>query len=104
MADDETENKPTKGPRVPPPPPGRQRRGIIAPPPTPSAVPDNMQKPNSGTQDLNFKVDPDFHFAVKMIATRRKMAMKELFDAAIRCWIDTYGDEQDKVLLPSKNI
>jgi hypothetical protein len=52
------------------------------------------------TKDLNFKVDPDFHFAFKMTATRRKMPMKDLLDAAFTCWLEQCGTEDEKSLLP----
>lgn len=90
-----------KGPRVPPPPPKRNR-GIIAPVPVTEQAPDNMQKPNSGTQDMNFKVDPIFHQAFKVTAAMRKMPMKDLLEAAYRCWLEHYGSDAERTMLPPK--
>jgi hypothetical protein len=89
----------TKGVKVPSPP---QRRGIIAQVPTPVAAPDNLSKPNSGLQDMNFKMSPEFHRAFKITASIRGMAMKDLLEASFRCWVEHYGDDQAKALLPPK--
>lgn len=86
-----------------PPPPHKQLRGlqaIVHPTPEVEAPPANMQRPNAGVQDLNFKVDPDFHLAFKMTATTKKMTMKELLEASFRCWLEKYGDAKLRALLP----
>lgn len=57
-------------------------------------------KPNSSLQDMNFKVDPKFHRAFKVASTMNGMSMKELLDASFRTWIDKYGAEPLKTLLP----
>lgn len=84
---------------VPPPP----RRGLMTPPPAPKVEPptENMQKPNSGIQDMNFKVDPDFHMAFKLAATRKGMSMKELLEASFRAWLELHGDERLRAMLPA---
>jgi hypothetical protein len=51
-------------------------------------------------KDLNFKVKPDLHYAFKMIAARRDMKMKDLLKASLRAWIDAYGDDDDRELMP----
>lgn len=71
--------------------------------PRPSlALPDNMSKPNSGLQDLNFKVEPELHRAFKVVASLRGMSMKDLMEASFRCWLEQYGDEHMRLLLPRK--
>jgi hypothetical protein len=89
---------------VPPPPPRAAKRGILAAVPeiTEAAAPDNMQKANSGIQDMNFKVDPGFHQAFKVAAAVKGMAMKDLLEASFRCWVEQYGDAALKALLPPK--
>lgn len=93
-----TDNTPA---RVPPPPP--RRRGIVAEVPTPARVTDNLSKPNSGLQDTNFKVSPEFHRAFKIAASVRGMPMKELFEASFRAWLEVYGDDTLRALLPTKD-
>lgn len=61
---------------------------------------DDLVKPNSDLQDLNFKVSPELHRAFKTTASLRKIAMKDLLEAAFRCWQDTYGDDLTRFLLP----
>lgn len=98
-------NDPSKPPaqaKVPPPPSRNLRRGLMVSIPMPAAAPDNLSKPNSGVQDLNFKVDPELHRAFKLAATMRGMSMKDLLDASFRCWLEQYGDEQLKALLPPR--
>lgn len=85
--------------RVPPPPP--RRRGLAAIPiPQTTAPVDNLSRPNSGVQDLNFKVEPDFHRAFKTTATIKGMSMKELLEASFSIWIETYGDDTIRSLIP----
>jgi hypothetical protein len=57
-------------------------------------------KPNAGLQDMNFKVDPEFHRAFKVASTMNGISMKELLDASFRAWIDRYGAETLKTFLP----
>lgn len=85
-----------------PPPPSRQTRGLHVAVPQPDTVPDNMSKPNSGFQDLNFKVTPELHKAFKTIAAEHGIAMKDLLLAAIRCWAEQYGTDADKARLPKE--
>jgi hypothetical protein len=84
--------------KVPPPP----RRGILASPPAPAIEQplENMAKPNSGIQDLNFKVDPDFHLAFKLAATMKGMSMKEVLEASFKHWVERYGDNRLRAMLP----
>lgn len=98
MTDDSPTTKPTN--TVPPPP--RARRGLMVAPPPPSAAPDNLARPNAGLQDMNFKMDPDFHRAFKVTATMRGMAMKELLEASFRCWVEIHGDDTIKAMLRPK--
>lgn len=119
MADDEDKKKVS----VPPPPRGL-RRGLVVqpdlaptmdvpleahdqPPAAPQSArptpPNNMAKPNSGYQDLNFKVDPDFHRAFKLTAAMKGMQMKELLEASFRTWVEQYGDETIKAIIPRKS-
>jgi hypothetical protein len=77
-----------------PPPPARGRRGIIAPVPQASNAPNNLSIPNSGLQDLNFKVDPIFHRMFKRVANTKDMSMKELLESAFNCWVEKFGDEE----------
>ncbi len=92
---DDSNGKPATKPQVPP-PPSRQRRGIIAEIPKPDQSENNLSKPNSGLQDMNFKMDIDFHQEFKMAAVKRKMTMKELLEASFRCWVEHYGDKTEK--------
>jgi hypothetical protein len=94
-------DKPKNEVVVPPPPRGRTR-GILAEVPKPAEAPDNMAKPPGGIQDMNFKMDADFHLAFKTAATMNKMAMKELLEASFRCWVEQYGSDVVKSLLPHK--
>jgi hypothetical protein len=50
--------------------------------------------------NLNQKVDPDFHRAVKVIAARHRKTIRKVIEEAFRCWVQTYGDREDKLLLP----
>jgi hypothetical protein len=86
-----------------PPPPRAARRGLQVPPPAPAQAPDNLAKSNAGLQDMNFKMDTDFHRAFKTTASMRNMAMKELLEASFRCWIEVYGTDLEKQLLPPKS-
>jgi hypothetical protein len=89
-----------------PPPPRSRARGLQTPPPAPNeptVAEPNLSKPNSGIQDMNFKMDPEFHAAFKMIASKRKMAMKEMLEASFRCWVDVNGDEMEKAILRPKS-
>jgi hypothetical protein len=88
---------------VPPPPRARQNRGLQTPPPQPNQVSDNLAKANSGIQDMNFKMDGEFHRAFKTTASMRNMAMKELLEASFRCWVEQNGSELEKQLLPPKS-
>lgn len=85
-----------------PPPPGARNRGIKAPVPVPHQTFDNLSRPNSGLQDLNFKVSPDFHRAFKLSATMRGIPMKDLLEASFRAWLEIYGDDAMRALLPEK--
>jgi hypothetical protein len=85
---------------VPPPPPRGPRRGLLVEVPKTVTTPDNLSTPNSGLQDMNFKVPPDFHRAFKTAAVMRGMNMKELLEASFQCWVETYGDDQLKAFLP----
>lgn len=86
-----------------PAPPRAARRGLQSPPPAPAETLDNLAKSNAGSENMNFKMDPDFHRAFKTISSLRNMRMKELLEAAMRCWIDKYGNEFEKTLLPPKS-
>ena len=83
-----------------PPPPRAPNRGLLMPVPKTEAPTDNLSKPVTALQDLNFKMDPDFHRAFKAVATLRGMSMKELLEASFRCWLEHYGDDQLRMLLP----
>lgn len=105
MTTEMTEEKPKTTPLNVPPPPARQRRGLQVPVPTasePDRPVDNLSRPNTGLQDMNFKMDIDFHRCFKIAATKRNMAMKEMLEAAFRCWVENYGDDDDKARLPPK--
>jgi hypothetical protein len=78
----------TKGP----PPRRHGSRDIVVTPPT------NLQKSNSGLQDLNFKVDPGFHTVFKVVATIKGMSMKELLEASFKAWVDKFGDDQIRAI------
>lgn len=84
---------------VPPPP---RKRGIASQVPTPAAASENLAVPNSGIQDLNFKVSPVMHRAFKLTAASRGLSMKELFEASFRCWLEKYGSEAEQTQLPPK--
>lgn len=84
-----------------PPPPRARNRGLNIPVPKTEEIPDNLSKPNSGIQDMNFKVPSDFHRAFKMSAASRNMPMKEMLVATYRCWVEVYGDDDDKKRLAS---
>lgn len=99
---DQMTSKPENAkPRVPPP---RHKRGLQVEPPKPNEVPvpQNMAVPNSGFQDLNFKVSPELHSAFKITAAMCKIPMKDLLEAAFRCWQEHYGTEHTRSLLPPK--
>lgn len=54
----------------------------------------NLGKPPAGkTQDLNFKVDGDFHYKFKMEATQRRMTMIELLRVAFDEYIERHPFE-----------
>jgi hypothetical protein len=84
-----------------PPPSRAAKRGIMASVPqlveTPSL--NNMQKVNSGFQDMNFKVDPNFHLRFKAVATVKGMPMKDLLEASFGAWLEKYGDAQTKAVI-----
>jgi hypothetical protein len=61
-----------------------------------------MPKIYSLLKDLNFKVCPSLHRAFKITAALRGIKMKELLDAAFRCWLIMYGDEALKRALPKE--
>jgi hypothetical protein len=82
-----------------PPPPGARRRGLLAEVPAPVTAPDNLSKPAVGLQDLNFKVDNDFHRTFKLVATMKGMSMKELLEGAFNAWVERYGDDQIRALV-----
>jgi hypothetical protein len=80
-------------PKVAPPPPRR----LVAPP-APIQAPDNLTQANEGVvalQDMNFKVAPRFHTLFKGEAVMRGMSMKELLEAALKCYLDTHGSKLD---------
>lgn len=89
-------------PKVKVPAPPRQRRGILAAVPSPAEAPDNLSKPNAGLQDMNFRMPLEFHRAFKIAAALRNMQMRELFEASFRSWVEQYGDDTIKDLLPPK--
>lgn len=72
------------------PPPPRQR--LMAEAPAPTMVPDNLSRSDNKLVDLNFKVSPDFHRMVKSLAATRGMTMKDLLEAAIKEYVNRYGD------------
>lgn len=88
--------------RVPPPPGPRQRRGLNVEPPKIDQPAENLANPNTGIQDLNFKVSPELHKAFKAAAAMKGLAMKELLEACFRCWVELYGDDTIKRMLPPK--
>jgi len=51
-------------------------------------------------RNLNFKVDPAFKRAFKIIAAQRGMSMKELWEASFRVWVDKESDASVEPLLP----
>lgn len=52
---------------------------------------DNLGKPATGKlQDLNFKVEPDFHYQFKMEAVKRRMSMQELMRASFFEYIERH--------------
>ena len=64
-----------------------------------------MQKTNSGFQDMNFKVDPEFHTVFKVVAAIKGMPMKDLLESAFAAWVEKFGDDQIKAItmtLPQK--
>lgn len=82
---------------VPPPPPRRGLSAVPMPVTNDLAPATNMSKPNSGTMDLNFKVDPETHHRFKMSATMRRMSMKDLLLASFNTWLEVHGqDLKDK--------
>lgn len=54
---------------------------------TPTMVADNMKQVK--LQDLNFKVDPDFHYEFKNTASRYRLSMKELLEQSYKLWVDS---------------
>lgn len=86
-----------------PPPPRKGRRGILADVPDPKESLRNLSQPNSGLQDLNFKVDPALHHAFKVTAAMRNMPMKDLLDAAFRCYVEHYGTDIERGMLPASS-
>lgn len=80
-------------------PPRARTRGLQVPVPAPNDTLGNLAKPNSGTQDLNFKVSPELHTAFKVTSSLRKMPMKDLLDAAFRFWLEHNGSDMEKKLL-----
>jgi predicted HicB family RNase H-like nuclease len=59
-------------------------------------------KHSEGWQDLNFKVDPELHRALKIIAAQRGVSMKALFEESIECWSEIKGDDATDAYLPPK--
>ena len=88
----------SKKPNVPA-PPGSLRRGLLVSVPTPTLTPDNLSRPAAGLQDLNFKVENDFHRNFKLVATEKGMSMKELLEASFHAWVDRYGDDRIRALI-----
>jgi hypothetical protein len=88
MLDMPRKKTPSKG--VPPPP--RVTR-LLAAVPTPTMAPDNLSKPSAGLQDLNFKVDPEFHRHFKLTAVTKGMSMKDLLEACYKCWLEHYAEK-----------
>jgi hypothetical protein len=82
------------------PPPRVAKRGILAEVPKVDAPAENLATSNSGTQDLNFKVDPQMHRAFRTAASIKGLKMKELLEASFRCWVEHYGDDTIKALVP----
>ncbi len=86
-----------EAPKLAPPPPKKSRLTVAPPPPV--AAPDNLTTPtdeNSTTfQDVNFKVKPEFHRFFKAEAVIRGMSMKDLLEAALKCYLDTHGSKFD---------
>lgn len=55
---------------------------------------DALGRPAPGKlQDLNFKVDPDFHYSFKMEAVKRRMSMQELLRASFLEFIERHPAE-----------
>lgn len=81
--------------KIAPPPPPRRTGRLTAVPPRPSEAPDNLTKPTDvdAVQDMNFKVKPEFHTTFKTEAVLRGMSMKEMLEAAFRCYIDVNGSK-----------
>lgn len=86
---------------VPAPPRTRLNRGLPEAPKANEVQSTNLSTSNTGLQDMNFKMNADFHRAFKMTAAGRNMAMKEMLEASFRCWVDLNGTEQEKSWLPS---
>lgn len=59
-----------------------------------------MTTTTEALQDMNFKVDAEFHRAFKMAAVMNDLSMKELLDASFRAWIDQNGAVTIKRLIP----
>jgi hypothetical protein len=80
--------------KIAPPPPRRTGR-LTAVPPRQSEAPDNLTKPTDvdAIQDMNFKVKPEFHTSFKTEAVLRGMSMKEMLEAAFRCYLDVNGSK-----------
>jgi hypothetical protein len=55
---------------------------------------------NSNLQDMNFKVNPEFHRLFRFASALNGMSMKELLDASFRAWINRCGADALKELLP----
>lgn len=51
-------------------------------------------------RNMNFKVNPTFKRGFKVIAARRGMTIKELFEASFRVWVDKESDASVEPFLP----
>lgn len=52
---------------------------------------DNIEKPTGKWKDLNFKVDPEYHFYVSNLATQHRISKVELLRRAIALYTEKYG-------------
>lgn len=87
---------PPKKPQVPPPPGKPLKQRFMTHVPTLEQTPENLTKPaETGFQDLNFKVSPDFHRLFKTTAVMRGMSMKELLEAAFNHYVQSFPTRQD---------
>jgi hypothetical protein len=72
--------------------------GIALPSTTDFGEPADGKKPNSGILHLNFKIDADIHDKFKLVATLRRMSMKDLMLASFDTWLAVHGqDLKDKL-------